>query len=37
MTEEACAASARVTQATAMTWVEDQAVPGEDMDQGDGC
>jgi hypothetical protein len=36
MTEEACTAVAQLTEATAVTWVEEQPIPGEEMDHGNG-
>lgn len=31
MTEEACAATARLTHATGVTWVGEQTMPGEEI------
>jgi hypothetical protein len=36
MTNDACTTAARLTNATAVTWVENIIVPGEDMDHGNG-
>ena len=36
MTEEACTAVAQLSEATAVTWVEGQPIPREEMDHGNG-
>jgi hypothetical protein len=36
MTEKACTAVAQLTEATAVTWVERQPIPREEMDHGNG-